>query len=82
MSLKRKYSNEAASGENGEIEDKQGPSDAVSTSSPTIFLLFQPSSSRTRFRLAREMKLSPTIPVPENYIAIFNPLLYLPRGLI
>ena len=74
MSLKRKYLNEP---ENGEAEGKQGSSDAVSPYSPASFNQFIPKTFSNR-----EMKLSPTLPESENYIAISNLLLYLPCGLV
>lgn len=82
MSLKRKYSNEPESGGNGEVKGKTGSSNAVSPSSSTIFSFFSHCSSRNRPRPNREMKPFPTLPVPKNYIAIYNLLLQLPCGLI
>lgn len=54
MSLKRKYSNEPESGENGQVEGKQGSSDAVSPPFPTPFLLFQPVHHQTVFAPTEE----------------------------
>ena len=74
MSLKRKYSNEPTGDDNGEVGNQQESSDAVSPSSPIVFLLFE------EFPLRDPLENETPSHPPVNLIS--HPVLYLGCGLI